>query len=85
MKKQLELKCHSKYAFDSLTVPDPISADLKVLEGLNEAGMSFCLLAFASTEGRRDMVDKTQAVLAAIDLGEWTLSKFKSVAEVELR
>ena len=83
VKKQPELKYQSKYAFVSLTVPDPISADLKVVEGLNEAGMSFSLLAFASTEGPRDMVDKTQAVLAAIDLGAWTLSNFKSVAEVK--
>ena len=83
VKKQPELKYQSKYAFISLTVPDPISADLKVVEGLNEAGMSFSLLAFASTEGPRDMLDKTQAVLAAIDLGAWTLSNFKSVAEVK--
>src|SRR5690606_32577385 len=51
--------------------------------GVNEAGMSFSLLAYASTDGPRDMVDKTSAVLAAIDLGAWTLSNFKNVAEVK--
>lgn len=77
------LHVESKYAFISVTVPDPITKQLKVTEGINEAGMSFSLLAYASTDGPRDMVDKTAAVLAAIDLGAWTLSNFKSVSEVK--
>ncbi len=78
-----ELRFDSKYAFISVTVPDPITKQLKVVEGINEAGMSFSLLAFASTEGPPDMVAKTNAVLAAIDLGAWTLSNFSSVADVK--
>ncbi|OXR47936.1 linear amide C-N hydrolase [Pusillimonas sp. T2] len=78
-----ELRFESKYAFISVTVPDPLTKQLKVAEGVNEAGMSFSLLAYASTDGPRDMVDKTSAVLAAIDLGAWTLSNFKNVAEVK--
>ena len=77
------LSFQAKYAFISLTAPDPMTKDLKVLEGLNEHGLSFSLLAFAGAEGPKDMTDKTQAVLAAVDLGAWTLSQFKNVEEVK--
>lgn len=83
VKAHPELRFKSKYAFISVTVPDPITKQLKVVEGINDAGMSFSLLAYASTEGPRDMVDKTNAVLAAIDLGAWTLSNFGNVADVK--
>lgn len=80
---QPALSFQSKFGFMSLTVPDPITKDLKVVEGLNDQGLSFSVLAFASTEGPKDMVSKTTDVLAAIDLGAWTLSQFKNVAEVK--
>ena len=83
VKEHPDLTFASRYAFISVTVPDPVSKASKVVEGINEAGLSFSLLAFASTEGPRDMVGKTSAVLAAIDLGAWTLSNFKNVAEVK--
>lgn len=78
-----KLTYQSKHAFISVTVPDPVSKDLKVVEGINDKGMSFSLLAFASTEGPHDMLEKTKAVLAAIDLGAWSLSNFQNVAEVK--
>lgn len=77
------LTYQSKQAFIAVAVEDPITKDLKVVEGMNEGGMSFSVLAFASTEGPRDMVHKTQAALAAIDLGAWALSNFHTVAEVK--
>lgn len=77
------LSFQGKHAFVSLTVPDPVTKDLKVVEGLNEQGLSFSVLAFASTEGPRDMAAKTTEVLAAIDLGAWALSQFKNVNEVK--
>ncbi|MBB5215358.1 linear amide C-N hydrolase [Parapusillimonas granuli] len=77
------LSFQAKYGFVSVTTPDPLTKDLKVLEGLNEHGLSFSLLAFASTEGPKDMTEKTHAVLAAVDLGAWTLSQFKNVEEVK--
>lgn len=77
------LSFKGKHSFIAITVPDSISHDLKVVEGLNEKGMSFSVLAYASTEGPRDMADKTQAVLAAIDLGSWALSQFSTVSEVK--
>jgi len=77
------LSFKAKYGFISLGVPDPVTHDLKVVEGLNSQGLSFSLLAFASSEGPKDMLAKTRAVLAAIDLGAWTLAQFKDVAEVK--
>lgn len=77
------LSFEGKFGFMSLTVPDPVSKDLKVVEGLNDQGLSFSLLAYASTDGPKDMVDKTTGVLAAIDLGAWALSQFKDVAQVK--
>ncbi|MGP9795754.1 linear amide C-N hydrolase [Halomonas sp. 86] len=70
-------------AFVAVTVPDPVSKDLKVAEGVNDKGLTFGLLAYASTEGPADMVNNTQAVLAAIDLGAWALSQFSTVDEVK--
>lgn len=81
--KHAELSFQGKYAFVSITVPDPLTKQLKVVEGLNEQGLSFSLLAFANTQGPKDMVANTQKVLAAIDLGAWTLSRFKDVNEVK--
>lgn len=56
--------------------------DLKVLEGLNEAGLTFSLLAYPSAAGPQKAVAMTRAVLSASDLGSWILGLFKSVAEV---
>lgn len=72
-----------QFGFMSLTVPDPVTKDLKVVEGLNDQGLSFSVLAYANTEGPKDMVDNTTGVLAAIDLGAWALSQFKDVAAVK--
>lgn len=83
VKNHPELKYQSKHAFISVTVPDPISKGLKVTEGMNDAGLSFSLLAFASTAGPKDMTANTQTVLAAIDLGAWTLGNFQNVAQVK--
>ena len=83
VKNHPELKYQSKHAFISVTVPDPLSKVLKVTEGMNDAGLSFSLLAFASTEGPQYMASNTQKILAAIDLGAWTLGNFKTVGEVK--
>ncbi len=71
-----------RHAFLAVTIPDPETRDVKVAEGINDQGLTFSLLAFASTEGPKTMVDNTHAVLAAIDLGAWVLSQFGTVAEV---
>lgn len=83
VKNHSDLSYVSTQAFIAVTVPDPITKDLKVAEGVNEAGLSFSLLAFAGSDGPRDMVDKTKSILSAIDLGAWSLSNFRTVAEVK--
>ncbi len=77
------LEFTSQHAFIAVTVPDPVSHDVKVTEGVNDRGLSFSVLAFADTKGPVSMVDNTHAVLAAIDLGAWALSQFGTVAEVK--
>lgn len=77
------LEFESKYAFVAIDVPDPINKELKVVDGLNEKGLYFGMLAYANTEGPADNFKTNQAVLAAIDLGAWTLAQFATVAEVK--
>ncbi|MFN3581829.1 MAG: linear amide C-N hydrolase, partial [Pseudomonas sp.] len=77
------LEFTGQHAFIAVTVPDPVSHDVKVTEGVNDQGLSFSVLAFADTKGPVSMVDNTHAVLAAIDLGAWALSQFSSVTEVK--
>ena len=58
-------------------------ADLKVLEGLNDQGLTFSLLSYPAAAGTQKSVDVTQAVLSASDLGAWALGQFATVAEVK--
>ncbi|MFC0284118.1 linear amide C-N hydrolase [Camelimonas abortus] len=55
--------------------------DLKVIEGLNDAGLTFSVLSYPAAGGRQS-VDVTTAVLSASDLGGWILGSFTTVAEV---
>lgn len=73
----------SRRAFVGIGVKDPITSELKITEGVNDQGLSFSLLAFASSKGPADMMEKTRAVLAAIDLGTWALGQFDTVAAVK--
>lgn len=58
-------------------------ADFKVLEGLNDQGMTFSLLSYPAAAGKQASVAATQAVLSASDLGAWALGQFATVAEVK--
>jgi len=81
----------SQYAMLTVTMPArkptaeaPLGPDdLKALEGMNTAGLSFSLHAYPSVEGPQHQVDRTQAVLSAIDMGSWALGQFATVAEVK--
>ena len=57
--------------------------DLKPLEGMNEAGLTFSLLAYPSVGGAQHVADRTKAVLSAVDLGSWALGQFSTVADVK--
>ncbi|WP_250152455.1 linear amide C-N hydrolase [Ancylobacter radicis] len=73
----------TKYRILAVTVPDGSLDDLKIVEGFNEKGLTFSLLAFAGAAGPTDSFSKTKAALSAIDLGSWTLGQFQNVAEVK--
>lgn len=75
--------------FISITLTTDASAnqsnyqDLKVIHGLNEAGLNFGANAFPLTQGLTIEEDKIPTSLAFIDIGSWALGQFKTVAEVK--
>lgn len=73
----------AKFGFLSVSIPNGSVDDLKTVEGINSQGLTFSLLAFATTKGPDDTLDNSTAVLAAIDLGNWVLSQFESVTDVK--
>jgi choloylglycine hydrolase len=60
-----------------------VLADLKILEGLNDKGMTFSLLSYPNVAGKQDAAGATKAVLAASDLGAWALGQFATVHQVK--
>jgi penicillin V acylase-like amidase (Ntn superfamily) len=85
------LSLTGRYALLAVTMPyrmptaeAPMTiADLKVLEGINDQGLTFSLLSYPAAGGAQKSVDVTQAVLSASDLGAWALGQFASVAQVK--
>ncbi len=81
----------AKYAVLAVTMPERVPTkdapigigDLKVLEGLNDKGLTFSLLSYPTAGGKQQSVDVTRAVLSASDLGTWALGQFATVAEVK--
>lgn len=58
-------------------------ADLKVLEGLNDQGLTFSLLSYPLADGPDGDIPTDRAVLSASDLGLWALGQFAEVAQVK--
>ncbi|QGZ34699.1 linear amide C-N hydrolase [Stappia indica] len=85
------LDYESRHAFLAVTMPGrmptreaPLGlSDFKVLEGLNDQGLTFSLLSYPAAGGPQQAVAATQAVLSASDLGSWALGRFASVGEVK--
>lgn len=73
----------AQYGFISVAVEIDPRADVKVVEGVNSAGLTFSLLAFAVSKGPQDTFDSNTAVLSTVDLGNWVLSQFSSVAQAK--
>ncbi len=82
----------AKYGTIAVTMPDrvptpdaPVTvADLKVLEGLNDQGLTFSVLSYpAAASAKQDALSVTRSVLSASDLGSWALGQFATVAEVK--
>ncbi len=57
--------------------------DLKVIEGLNLAGVTCSLLAYPTAGGVLHARETTNALLEATDIGSWILASFGSVEEAK--
>lgn len=57
--------------------------DLKVIEGLNLAGLTCSLLAYPTAGGKDTTSEVTNALLQATDIGTWLLGSFGTIAEVK--
>lgn len=77
------LNYQTKYNIFAITVPNGTLEDLKIVEGLNEHGLTFSVLAYASASGPSVNAAKTKALLAAIDLGAWILGQYATTEEVK--
>ena len=81
----------ARFGVLAITMPDRVPtpeapmglADLKVLEGLNDQGLTFSLLSYPSSAGAQKSAEVTQSVLSASDMGSWALGQFATVAEVK--
>lgn len=81
----------ARHGFLAVTMPARVPtaqapttlADLKVLEGLNDQGLTFSLLSYPTAAGKQAAVAATQAVLSASDLGSWALGQCATAAEVK--
>lgn len=62
-------------------VPGP--ADLKVVEGMNSAGLTFSTQSYAAAGGPDAEGAPCGAALSAADLGTWVLGQYSSVEEVK--
>ncbi|MFN9938320.1 MAG: linear amide C-N hydrolase, partial [bacterium] len=66
----------------AVTVPLASPTDLKIVEGMNDAGLTFSMLAFPAV-GPEGNPGGTRKALAAVDLGSWALGQFSTTAEVK--
>jgi len=57
--------------------------DFRVIEGFNEAGLTFSLLAYPDVGDEVSRTEGGAPVLASTDLGTWALGQFHDVAEVQ--
>jgi choloylglycine hydrolase len=78
----LGLRYRSKHRIVAVTVPLAAPTDLKIVEGVNEAGLTFSMLAFPAVGPDADP-DGTRKALAAVDLGSWILGQFTTTDEVK--
>lgn len=81
----------ARYAYLAITMPDAMPApgttlgpnDLKVIEGVNEAGLTFSVQAYPQAGGEDPAPNAAQAMLSAADLGAWVLGQFSNVEDIK--
>ncbi|MGQ3676641.1 linear amide C-N hydrolase [Xanthobacter sp. TB0139] len=82
------LNWEMRHATIAVTMPSvPTAAldasNLKVIEGLNDAGLTFSVQSYPQADGPQAPVDAARAALSAADIGAWVLGQFSTVAEVK--
>lgn len=79
----------NKYNYLAITMPAAVPTaplgvtDLKVVEAVNSAGLTFSVQAYSSAGGLDEPADQSKAVLSAVDLGAWVLGQFSTVDQVK--
>lgn len=65
--------------------PDTVHGpkDLKIIEGLNDAGLTFSVQAYSQASGPQEPLDAAHAALSAADLGTFVLGQCSTVDEVK--
>ncbi|MFN7678339.1 MAG: linear amide C-N hydrolase [Cyanobacteriota bacterium] len=76
------LHYRTKHRMVAVTVPLASPTDLKIVEGMNDAGLTFSMLAFPAVGPEGDP-HGTRKALAAVDLGSWAPGQFSTTAEVK--
>lgn len=57
--------------------------DLKVIEGVNDAGLTFSVQSYPQAGGPQPSLDATRAAVSAADLGTFVLGQYTCVADVK--
>lgn len=89
--EQPELTWTNSHAFIAVTMPAAVPAPgapldssiLKVVEGVNEAGLTFSVQAYSQAGGPQPSLDDDQVALSAADLGAYVLGNHATVADVK--
>lgn len=80
-----------RHAVMAVTMPDKVpvaghsfgAADLKVIEGVNEAGLSFSVQSYSQVGDNQAELQPDQPAVSAVDLGLFVLGQYATVAEVK--
>lgn len=62
------------------TAPNP--NELKIIEGVNEAGLTFSVQSYSQAGGPQPELKKEQPALSVMDLGTYLLGQYETVAQV---
>ncbi|MFV0433261.1 MAG: linear amide C-N hydrolase [Leucobacter sp.] len=81
----------AKYPFIAVGAPDRVPTkeapltptDVKVVEGMNSAGVTCSLLSYPTVAGVSEGTATTKKLIDATDVGSWVLANFASVDEVK--
>ncbi|MFK4824899.1 linear amide C-N hydrolase [Paenochrobactrum sp. BZR 588] len=77
------LNFQTSHAIFAIAIPNGSLNDLKILEGINDQGLTFSVLAYAGASGPVDKAEQNKAMLAAVDLGAWVLGQYATAADVK--